>query len=381
MQKEKNIYIGCGPDIREGFLHVDVRKFKHVDIVCNAWELSKHMIEVNHVYSRYLLQYLTNFEADRALRDWFKALKTAGTVRIIVPNMDFHCKQWLQAQWNEDTLKNKNSDAQHSFAGFWGRQAECDPWKEDYNNTYRDVHKSGYNEKRMKFLLERIGYIDVHTEVKNDIHVVAEAAKPKYSGERQVGMTLDSIRKDHVNRYLFASQYITKPGAIVSDGACGVGYGSYVLAQNPNTKTIKSLDLSEDALEHAKKYFNDNKIQYKRKDLENETLDDLEKADYFISFETIEHLPNPEKYIAKVAKAIKDDGVFIGSTPNEKIMPFIQQNFLFHTRHFTQDDLIEILHKYGFTNIEFFQQKRKEPSEVEKTDDGQYIIFVAKKSL
>ncbi|MGM0642057.1 MAG: hypothetical protein ACQESN_11620, partial [Thermotogota bacterium] len=88
MQKEKNIYIGCGPDIREGFLHADVRKFEHVDIVCKAWKLSKHMIEVNHVYSRYLLQYLTNFEADRALRDWFKALKTDGTVRIIVPNMD-----------------------------------------------------------------------------------------------------------------------------------------------------------------------------------------------------------------------------------------------------------------------------------------------------
>ena len=59
-------------------------------------------------------------------------------------------------------------------------------------------------------------------------------------------------------------------------------------------------------------------------------------------------------------------------------MPFIQQNFLFHTRHFTVVQIDEILKKYGFNNIQYFQQKRKEPSEIENIDDGQYIIFVAK---
>jgi len=379
MKNEKNIYIGCGPDIREGFLHVDIRKFDHVDFVSKAWELSKHIMEVDHIYSRNMLERLTNFEADRALRDWFKALKTGGTIRIIVPDMDFHCKQWLEAQWNEETLKDKRSDAQHSFGGFWGWQAECDPWQENYNTSYWDVHKSGYNAKRIKFLLERIGFVDVKTEVENKWDLVAEATKPKYSGERQTGTTLEEIRKDHLNRYLFASKYITKPNAIVTDGACGVGYGSLVLAKNPNTKKVQSLDISNDALMHAKKYFDNAKIEYTLKNLEDEKLNDLQKADYFISFETIEHLPTPEKYIAKIASAIKDDGVFIGSTPNEEIMPFIQQNFLFHTRHFTQGDLVDILKKNGFNNIEFFQQKRKEPSEIEKIQDGQYIIFVATK--
>jgi 2-polyprenyl-3-methyl-5-hydroxy-6-metoxy-1,4-benzoquinol methylase len=90
-------------------------------------------------------------------------------------------------------------------------------------------------------------------------------------------------------------------------------------------------------------------------------------------------LPTPEKYIAKIARNLKDDGVFIGSTPNETIMPFIQQNFLFHTRHFTVKQLDEILKKNGFNKIQYFQQKKEEPSEIEKIENGHYIIFVAKK--
>lgn len=379
MNKELNVYVGCGEDIREGFMHIDVRKFKHVDYVCKAWELSSYMMEINHIYSRHMLEHLTNYEADRTLRDWFKALKTNGSIRVIVPNMDFHAKQWLEAEWNEETLKDKESDAQHSFAGFWGWQEECDPWSKDYNESHWSVHKSGYNERRMKLLLERIGFVDVLIEIKNDVHLIATAKKPKYSGERQIGKNLNEIRKDHLNRYIFASEYIKKPNSIITDAACGVGYGSYILAQNRNTKIVQSLDISDDALSHAKKHFNDEKINFIYKDLENDNLEDLEKADYYISFETIEHLPTPEKYIEKISRLIKDDGIFIGSTPNEDIMPFNQQNFLFHTRHFTQKDLIEILTNNGFNSIEFFQQKRKEPSEILNIDDGQYIIFVARK--
>ena len=61
-------------------------------------------------------------------------------------------------------------------------------------------------------------------------------------------------------------------------------------------------------------------------------------------------------------------------------MPFIQQNFLFHTRHFTVNEIDEILKKYGFNNIQYFQQKREEPSKIEKIDNGHYIIFIASKN-
>jgi predicted SAM-dependent methyltransferase/2-polyprenyl-3-methyl-5-hydroxy-6-metoxy-1,4-benzoquinol methylase len=374
---EKNVYMGCGPDIREGFIHSDLRKFDHVDIVCNAWELSQHIKDVNHIYSRHMLEHLTNFEADRTLRDWLKALKTNGTIRIIVPDMDFHAKQWLEADWNEETLKNKWSDARHSFAGFWGWQEQCDPWDMEYNNSYWSVHKSGYNKKRMEFLLKRIGYINIEIETKNQWHLVVTATKPLGGGERQDATKLEDVRMDHRKRYEFATGFITKENAIVTDGACGVAYGSYILAQNPNVKELQAIDISQEAIDHGKKYFPNDKISYFLSNLEDAPIP-TQSPDYFISFETIEHLPSPEKYIEKIAQNIKKDGVFIGSTPNETIMPYTKY-FSYHTRHFTVDDLKEILTKYGFNDVQFYQQKRDEPSEIEKVEDGQYIIFVAKR--
>jgi len=331
-----------------------------------------------YIESKYELEYLTNFEADRQLREYFKKLETDGTFKVIVTNIDFYAKQWLEALWNEETLKDKTSTAQESFKAFWGEQINCDPWAKGYEQTYKTVKKSGYNSKRLVFLLKRIGFVNIEILEETNILMIS-ASKALGSGERQDATQLENIRLDHRKRYEFANKYITKKDVIVTDGACGVGYGSYILAQNSNISKIQAIDISTYALEHGKKYFYNDKIQYIQLDLENDDLT-MQKADYYVSFETIEHLPTPEKYIEKIAYNLKDDGIFIGSTPNETIMPYIKQNFLYHTRHFTVEDLREILMRYGFKHIEFFQQKREEPSDVVDIDDGQYIIFVAKKT-
>ena len=376
--KEKKIYMGCGNDFKEDFLHADIRNLPNVDIVCKAWELSQHEIEVDYIYSRHMLEHLTNYEADRTLRDWYKSLKYNGEIEVIVPDMDFHAKQWLDAEWNDEVVKDKWSDAKHSFAGFWGWQEECDPWTQSYNDSYWSVHKSGYNKKRMLWLLERIGYEVINVQVIDKWHLVAKARKPKDLAERQTGESLESIRKDHVQRYEFASTLINKENAIVTDAACGVGYGSFILSQNNNVKAINSMDISTDALSHAKEHFDNSKISFMQKNLEKEAFN-IESSDYFISFETIEHLNGYEKFIKKIYDNLKEGGVFVGSTPNEKILPFNQQYFLYHVRHFEEQDIEEILLRCGFKNIEFYQQRREEPSLVEKIDNGHYIVFTCEK--
>ncbi len=48
----------------------------------------------------------------------------------------------------------------------------------DYDKSYWDVHKSGYNQNSMTYLLRRIGYIIVDVSVQSDCHLVAIATRP-----------------------------------------------------------------------------------------------------------------------------------------------------------------------------------------------------------
>lgn len=173
----KKLYVGCGEDSREGFLHADTRKLAHVDIVCKAWEISRHINEVEHIYTRHMLEHLTTSEVSMTLKDWYKSLTKGGTLYIVVPNADYHCKQWLKAEWTEETIKDKWSDASWSLAGFHGWQRDMDDIDGTAETAYWDLHKTSFNEKRMKFMLERSGFTDVVTSIKENVHLVATARK------------------------------------------------------------------------------------------------------------------------------------------------------------------------------------------------------------
>jgi len=172
---ERKIYMGCGPDIKEGFIHADIRDMPHVDIVCSAWELSQNIDNIDLIYSRHMLEHLTNIEVQITLQDWFKALRDKGTIQIIVPNIDFHFQQWLDAKWDINKEYGNLSDEVFNLSGIYGWQKECNPLEN--NVIYWDVHKSGYNKKRMKYILHNIGFENIKIDIINNIHLQATATK------------------------------------------------------------------------------------------------------------------------------------------------------------------------------------------------------------
>lgn len=169
------IYIGCGEDYRQGYLHCDKRDLSHVDIVCNAWEIDTKIQNLSTIYSRHMLEHLTNKEAELTLQNWYKALQTDGYVEIIVPNFDLRAQQWLSCEWELDTPTTQ--DEIWAVAGCWGWQRECDPLQENYNQSYWDVHKSGYNEKRITKILSHIGFKEIKTNVDAKNNLIAIAYK------------------------------------------------------------------------------------------------------------------------------------------------------------------------------------------------------------
>jgi len=118
--------------------------------------------------------------------------------------------------------------------------------------------------------------------------------------------------EEHLQRYRFASSFVN--GGVVVDAACGVGYGSYMLAL-ANADEVIGIDCNKSAVEFAKNAYNNPNLTFKIGNCES-LHEHVPLADLVVSFETIEHLLHPESFLRSVSKILKASGIFICSTPN-----------------------------------------------------------------
>ena len=112
-------------------------------------------------------------------------------------------------------------------------------------------------------------------------------------------------------RYIHSIEY-AKDKKVV-DIACGVGWGTFLLSKT--AKEVIGVDLSEIAIDTAKKYYNSHNINYICNYLQNSEIEDSE-IDLITSFETIEHIEEPKLLINEYHRILKRDGFLLLSTPN-----------------------------------------------------------------
>lgn len=371
------IYVGSGPDSREGYVNCDVRRIAGVDLVCPAWEISAYTNELDAVYSRHTLEHLTDMEARLALDDWYKSLKPGGTVEIVVPDIAFHIEQWQQVTWENEGAAFTKDKARWAFAGLFGWQHECDPGTAEYNTTYWDVHKSGYNFPRLKHLLEAAGFAEVTRVSAPSEHLHVQAVKFTRKDERQVAPSLAGIRADHLARYELAASLL-KTGSQVGDLACGVGYGAYVLAKSDAAPLVLAADVDEGAIKYALSFYAHPRIQYQRADVTGMQLQST-GFDLITCFETIEHVPDAPALLANLHGALKQGGILVISTPNEDVLPFKHFKNPYHVRHYTPREFEELLCSRGFAVTSKLTQTNRVPGNLQEGWHGMYNIAVCTK--
>lgn len=117
---------------------------------------------------------------------------------------------------------------------------------------------------------------------------------------------------DHLQRYKFFMPYYKDK--VVLDAACGSGYGTNIIA-NAQAKKVVGIDIDKETIQKNISRYNNSKIVFYS--IPCEEIDTLEDTfDVVVSFETIEHLHNPEIFLEKVKSKLKNNGFFICSTPN-----------------------------------------------------------------
>ncbi len=132
---------------------------------------------------------------------------------------------------------------------------------------------------------------------------------------REVGERSDA----HIIRYEWASNYI-RSGDTVLDAACGLGYGSYLIRQKGCSSGVVGVDSSEYAVEYARANFAelDPALEFKLGSLP-ECLSHYQDGsfDAIISFETLEHVEDPEALLCEFKRLLSPGGRVIVSVPND----------------------------------------------------------------
>ena len=191
--------------------------------------------------------------------------------------------------------------------------------------------------------------------------------------DRQTGRSLDEIQIGHRLRYEWAARRLNDLGVsgTILDAACGTGYGAGIIATS--NRRVVGVDISRQAVEQAKDLWPGDFIKW---DIENPLFAGNVFAGV-VSFETLEHLPNPERALNNFRQSSR---LLFASVPNEDVEPFHKDKFKGnrypHLRHYTPEQFHGLLDSTGWQVKEtLFQQNKVSPPE--KVETGRFIIVEA----
>jgi ubiquinone/menaquinone biosynthesis C-methylase UbiE len=170
---------------------------------------------------------------------------------------------------------------------------------------------------------------------------------PERFDPRDAGGSL--IDSEHRARYHFGAQMVA--GKEVLDASCGVGYGIEILSR-AGAAAVTGVDIAPEAIQEAKARFGEYAAELVEGDLRELPFQDR-SFDVLISFETIEHVQEPEKALAELRRVLRPHGALVISSPNPAAYLGGNEH---HVHEFRPEELLEAvgtMFKYtaGFRQI------------------------------
>lgn len=153
----------------------------------------------------------------------------------------------------------------------------------------------------------------------------ALASYPLASLNEERDLHMDMLRDTgersdaHIVRYQWACNYI-KPGDRVLDAACGLGYGSHIIRYLTQAEKVVGIDGSKYAVEYAIQSFTGHTVRNEyRLGMLPDALSSFEDAsfDVIVSFETLEHVEDPQSLLREFNRLLSPGGRVIVSVPND----------------------------------------------------------------
>ncbi|MBA7517203.1 hypothetical protein ES705_09256 [subsurface metagenome] len=97
MGEDIRLHLGCGDVNLEGFLHIDLGPYSHVDYRTSVDVLDMFQDNtVSLIYAAHVLEHFSRHDIERVLTEWYRVLKKGGILRLAVPDFRACVDRYLE---------------------------------------------------------------------------------------------------------------------------------------------------------------------------------------------------------------------------------------------------------------------------------------------
>ena len=83
------LHLGCGKRYIEGFTHIDLAKYDHIDFEMPVDKLNIFSNNsIDEIYASHVIEYFDRDKVKIVLEEWYRVLKPGGLLRLAVPNFN-----------------------------------------------------------------------------------------------------------------------------------------------------------------------------------------------------------------------------------------------------------------------------------------------------
>lgn len=148
----------------------------------------------------------------------------------------------------------------------------------------------------------------------------------------------------HLARYAFASTFV-RPRDRVLDAACGLGYGAAMLVEGTLAESVTGIDSSAGAIEYARSAYGLS-ATFDCRDVASLASLPAGSLDLVVSFETVEHIQDPDAFLGDAFRALTPGGRFICSVPNRWVDESGRDPNPHHLHVFDRSSILELCGRY-----------------------------------